>query len=266
MIDPNRLEYLILRAITMVSGDEWVPLTVGQLGNRISEIDSNAAGTSTTSLIEAMVFLESNDLISVGKYQGAPGPVIPIPYDRGQVQKSTYRSNYFGRGEFRLRLTHQGRKHLSDLAEKPADSVLVKGNYPVQTPPKLYRFHSEIERVSGELFRDGHYKQAALEAYIRVIEEVKTKSGLRVDGDPLMNQAFGCDKQTPVIQFNSLQTNAERDEQKGIMFLFKGVVGLRNSKAHSNTLFNDPSRGHEYLALASLLLRLLEIATVNPKP
>ena len=50
------------------------------------------------------------------------------------------------------------------------------------------------------------------------------------------------------------------------MFLFKGIVGLRNSKAHSNTLFNDPSRAHEYLALASLLLRLLEIAAVNPKP
>jgi uncharacterized protein (TIGR02391 family) len=120
--------------------------------------------------------------------------------------------------------------------------------------------------VSGHLFRDGHHKQAALEAYIRVIEEVKRKSGIDDDGDSRMNRAFGCDKQTPVVQFNSLQTGAERDEQKGIMFLFKGIVGLRNSKAHSNTLFNDPSRAHEYLALASLLLRLLEIATVNPRP
>jgi uncharacterized protein (TIGR02391 family) len=81
-----------------------------------------------------------------------------------------------------------------------------------------------------------------------------------------MNRAFGCDKRTPVIRFNSLQSDAERDEQKGIMFLCKGVVGLRNSKAHSNTLFNDPSRAHEYLALASLLMRLLEIAAANPKP
>jgi uncharacterized protein (TIGR02391 family) len=135
-----------------------------------------------------------------------------------------------------------------------------------QVAPGQYQFHPEIERVSGNLFRDGHYKQAALEAYIRVIDGVKMKSGLGLDGDPLMNQTFGCDKQTPVIQFNSLQSDAERDEQRGIMFLFKGVVGLRNSKAHSNTLFNDPSRAHEYLALASLLLRLLEIAGVNPKP
>ena len=114
-------------------------------------------------------------------------------------------------------------------------------------------FHSEIERVGGQLYRDGHYKQAALEAYIRVIDEVKARSAIADDGDSLMNKAFGCDKQVPVIQFNRLTTDSERDEQRGIMYLFKGIVGLRNSKAHSNRLFNDPARGHEYLALASLL-------------
>jgi uncharacterized protein (TIGR02391 family) len=133
----------------------------------------------------------------------------------------------------------------------------------VATAPDQYNFHSEIERVSGELYRDGHYKQAALEAYIRVIDQVKAVSGLSEDGDSLMNKAFGADKQAPVIQFNTLSTGAEFDEQRGIMYLFKGIVGLRNSKAHSNRLFNDPSRAHEYLAFSSLLLRLLEIAQVN---
>lgn len=124
-----------------------------------------------------------------------------------------------------------------------------------------YSFHREIERVSFDLLKDGHYKQAALEAYIRVIDEVKSRSGLPLDGDPLMNQTFGIDGgRTPVLAFNSLMSDSERDEQRGIMYYFKGIVGLRNSKAHSNTLFSDPSRAHEYLALASLLMRLLEIA------
>jgi uncharacterized protein (TIGR02391 family) len=135
-----------------------------------------------------------------------------------------------------------------------------------QVAPGQYRFHPEIEKVSGRLFRGGYYREAALNAYIRVIDDVKARSGLNLDGDPLMNRAFGFEKQTPAIQFNSLQTEAERDEQRGFMFLFKGVVGLRNSKAHSNRLFNDPNRAHEYLALASLLMRLLEIATVNRTP
>jgi uncharacterized protein (TIGR02391 family) len=150
-----------------------------------------------------------------------------------------------------------------DLLQAYIEQLEILAPPAAQTAPDQYRFHAEIEKVSGQLYRDGHYKQAALEAYIRVIEEVKRKSGIDDDGDSLMNRAFGCDKQTPVIQFNSLQSDAERDEQKGFMFLFKGIVSLRNSKAHSNTLFNDPSRAHEYLALASLLMRVLEIATIN---
>ena len=135
------------------------------------------------------------------------------------------------------------------------------------TAQDQYKFHSEIERVSGELYRTGHFKSAALEAYIRVIEQVKIVSKIPEDGDSLMNKAFACDKVTPVIQFNSLSTEAEKDEQRGFLFLFKGVVGLRNSKAHSNALFNDPLRGHDYLALASLLMRVLEIAKTNhPTP
>jgi uncharacterized protein (TIGR02391 family) len=174
---------------------------------------------------------------------------------------------YMGMTDHEIQMNHlrqtEGRKA---VLESIIEQLQILAPPAAQVAPGQYQFHLEIERVSGSLFRDGHYKQAALEAYIRVIDEVKAKSRLDLDGDPLMNQAFGCDKQAPVIQFNTLQTEAERDEQKGIMFLFKGIVGLRNSKAHSNTLFNDPSRAHEYLALASLLLRLLEIATVNPKP
>jgi uncharacterized protein (TIGR02391 family) len=127
-----------------------------------------------------------------------------------------------------------------------------------------YQLHPDIERVSGQLYRNGHYKQAALEAYIRVIDEVRSRSRLDLDGDPLMNRAFGCENQTPVIQFNSLQTPGERDEQRGFLFLYKGIVGLRNSKAHSNRLFNDPRRAFEYLALASPLMRVLEMGVVNP--
>jgi uncharacterized protein (TIGR02391 family) len=132
------------------------------------------------------------------------------------------------------------------------------------TAQDQYKFHSEIERVSGELYRSGHYKSAALEAYIRVIDQVKIASKIPDDGDSLMNKAFACDKQIPIIQFNNLGTDAERDEQRGFLFLFKGIVGLRNSKAHSNALFDDPLRGHDYLALASLLMRVLEIAKINP--
>jgi len=47
------------------------------------------------------------------------------------------------------------------------------------------------------------------------------------------------------------------------MYLFKGIAGLCNSKAHSDHPFDDPLVAHEYLALASLLMRMLEIAQIN---
>ena len=128
-----------------------------------------------------------------------------------------------------------------------------------------YAFHAEIERVGGALFRDGHYKQAAQEAYIRVIAAVKERSRLSLDGDRLINRAFGAENQIPIIQFNTLATDEERDEQKGFLYLFKGIVALRNSKAHTNRLFEDPARAHEYLALASVLLRVLETARMDPR-
>ena len=146
------------------------------------------------------------------------------------------------------------------ILESCLDQLQILAPPIVQGAPDRYQLHPEIERVSGGMFRDGHYKSAALEAYIRVIDEVKQRSGLALDGDNLMNQAFGSTNRTPALRFNSLSTDAERDEQNGFMFIFKGIVGLRNSKAHSNRLFNDPLRAHEYLAMASVLMRLLEIA------
>jgi len=121
-------------------------------------------------------------------------------------------------------------------------------------------------RTTGDLFRNGYYREAALNAFIRVIEQVKQMTGLPLDGDPLMNRAFGCDKQKPSIRLNSLSSEAAIDEQRGFMNLFKGIVGQRNLKAHTVKLFNDPFRGHEYLGLASLLMRVLETAVVAQNP
>jgi uncharacterized protein (TIGR02391 family) len=130
-----------------------------------------------------------------------------------------------------------------------------------------YSFHGEIEQVSGDLYRNGHFREAASNSFIRLIEAVKRKSALPLDGDDLMNKAFGCDKaRPPVVQFNNLASEADFDEQRGFMFLFKGIVQLRNKKAHVIETLQDPSTAHDYLALASLLMRLLDSAKVNVKP
>jgi uncharacterized protein (TIGR02391 family) len=123
-----------------------------------------------------------------------------------------------------------------------------------------YTLHPEIERMCGPLFRDGHFREAALKACIRVIEEVKNVSGLDQDGDDLMNRAFSLNKKGPVLRTNELDTAVEKDEHQGFFFLFRGFVGLRNALAHSTQDIRDATRAYEYLSLASLLMRVLETA------
>ena len=137
-------------------------------------------------------------------------------------------------------------------------SIDISRSFPLQR----YDWHNEIKAVSLKLYEDKYYPQAVEEAFKRVIKEVKRiykkKTGQVLDGDMLMNRAFGCTNQTSVIAFNALQSPEDRDEQQGIMYLFKGIVGIRNKKAHDNVILNDPARATEYLSLASLLMRLLD--------
>ncbi len=125
-----------------------------------------------------------------------------------------------------------------------------------------YDLHPSIKEVSKKRFEDGNYSDAVVSAFKEVIKRVKEhieeKVGEELDGDKAMNRAFGFEKKEPIVQFNNLQTKEEKDEQRGIMFLFKGIVGIRNRKSHENVILDDPHKAIEYLALASLLMRLLD--------
>lgn len=134
----------------------------------------------------------------------------------------------------------------------------------------VYDFHPQIKKVSWGQFEDNHFKEAIQNALVEVVDQVKIKtnypksaSGRDLDGDDLMNHVFGCDNQIPIVKFNSLATSIDKAEQRGIMNLFKGIVGIRDRKAHLNFIQNDSQKTIEYLSLASLLLRLLEENTTN---
>ncbi len=125
-----------------------------------------------------------------------------------------------------------------------------------------YDLHPRIKEVVGTKYEDGHYAEAVEAGFKEVIKRVKdyvnTKESANIDGAKAMGRAFDFYRQDPLIKFNSLQSKEEKDEQRGIAFLFKGIVGIRNRKAHENITLDDPYRALEYLALASLLMRLLD--------
>jgi len=168
-------------------------------------------------------------------------------------------SRSLNRGGILTRVKQSGKwKYLQKL---PASS-------PVDKRRKLlfrYELHPRIKEVAYQQFEDGYFKEAIQNALVEVIDQVKIQTGhpkngngRELDGDDLMNQVFGCDNHDPLIKLNDLATSLDKAEQRGMMNLFKGIVGIRDRKAHLNFIQNDPLKTIEYLSLASLLLRLID--------
>ena len=118
--------------------------------------------------------------------------------------------------------------------------------------------HSEIARAASKLYHDGHYATAVEHSVKALNDLVRSRSTLELDGVKLMQRAMGGDN--PLIKFNDLAGQSDKDEQTGFMMLFSGAVsGLRNPRAHG-FLHDAPERALEFIAFVSLLAKLLEEA------
>lgn len=120
-------------------------------------------------------------------------------------------------------------------------------------PLELSGLHPVVQKTAGELYKNGHYRQAILDTYIALVDSVKIKSGeYKLDNTPLMQNVFS--PKSPIIKVSE-----DLDEQLGFMWLFSGaVMGIRNPKAHRLVEQNDPQRTLEWLSFASVLLKVID--------
>jgi uncharacterized protein (TIGR02391 family) len=118
--------------------------------------------------------------------------------------------------------------------------------------------HPKIGEAAGKLYLDGHYANAIVDAVKALNNLVRLHSGKDLDGDKLMTTVFSPDN--PILRFNGLEDQSDRDEQKGFMMMFAGVVaGLRNPRAHK-LIQDDPEHALEFIAHVSHLAKLLDRA------
>jgi uncharacterized protein (TIGR02391 family) len=156
----------------------------------------------------------------------------------------------------------------TEISNMPKEKPEITDN--AISPIQLFdavQFHPKVVKASKSCFITSNYREAILNAFITIIEYVKEKTALDLDGDDLMNQAFSFDydkkqrKMTkyPIIYINELKNITERDEQQGMLFLCKGAVAFcRNPKAHKLAPQTNLLHTLEYLAFASLLIRRVE--------
>jgi uncharacterized protein (TIGR02391 family) len=119
--------------------------------------------------------------------------------------------------------------------------------------------HPAIASACSDTYKSGHYRESVLNAYIALVDYVKRNSGqAALDGSGLMSTVFSANK--PLLAFNDLTNNSERDEQEGFMHLFMGaVLALRNPRAHS-VLDDSPEFALDAIAFLSMLAKRLDTA------
>ena len=118
------------------------------------------------------------------------------------------------------------------------------------------QFHPKVVEASRKLFKDGHYRDAIYRAFVEVNNFVKRRAKSQLDGRKLMSTVFSPDN--PIIKLNPLETQTDKNEQEGFMYLFMGAMqGIRNPKAHENIIQNNPYIALNLIGFASLLIQTI---------
>jgi uncharacterized protein (TIGR02391 family) len=123
--------------------------------------------------------------------------------------------------------------------------------------------HAEIFKYCTRELVEEDCFGAVFEASKGLAERIRSLCGLDEDGHRLIQEAFeGSD---PMIAFNSLRTDTERNEQRGLATLMRGMFSaFRNPEAHEPKLLWHVSESDalDLLSTTSLIHRRLDTAVV----
>lgn len=129
--------------------------------------------------------------------------------------------------------------------------------------------HSDVLRFCRAEMLHDNYFHAVLEATKSLSDKIRDKTSLSGDGAELADQALAPGKAgMPFLAFNSLQTDSEQSEQKGLLNLMKGVFGtFRNTTAHAPRISWNMTEEDalDLLTMASFLHRRLDSAVRTPR-
>ena len=122
--------------------------------------------------------------------------------------------------------------------------------------------HQEVFKYCRAELLEENYFHAVLEAVKGIAERIRQLSGVGTDGAELVNQVFST--KAPILAFNTLRSETEISEQKGIANLLVGIFGaIRNPTAHApKVMWAMPEQDAiDVFALLSFVHRKLDNAT-----
>lgn len=125
--------------------------------------------------------------------------------------------------------------------------------------------HPEVLRAVSDSLENGYYQQAVEEACKALDGLVKNRSGNHELGrHELMQHVFN--ENEPILQFNKRGTEIEHSKQKGMMYLYAGVMLVTGNPGEGREFIeDDPEKAMEFISFISLLAKTLDIAEPNNK-
>ena len=156
-----------------------------------------------------------------------------------------------------------------ELVSPSHTDVFWEGALPLRAPGapglRLSDLHPELIAATGDLFVDGSYSIAVVEALLALEHRVSRQSGIDATGSELMAEAFSGEPAPIAVAV--LDGADGRAEQEGLRLLFTGVVeGLETPKRHELLHRDSPERTLEQLAMVSSLFHLLDRAYERRDP
>lgn len=123
--------------------------------------------------------------------------------------------------------------------------------------------HPRIKSVSKKLFEDGHYANAAEDAFVEINDRVKklfriVNPNQKVpDGHTAMNTVFSDNN--PLVEFCNRSTETGSNIQKGYMQMLAGAMSaLRNPKAHANITISEDDAMRRLIFASMLMYKIDE--------
>jgi uncharacterized protein (TIGR02391 family) len=102
----------------------------------------------------------------------------------------------------------------------------------------------------------GNYTGAIIAAVQLMSDVIRNKSGLDSDGQALAGVAFGGPN--PIIKLSALRTESERDAQRGVEFLLRGIyTGIRNPRSHE-LVEDSADTANALITFINWLLQLID--------
>ena len=140
-----------------------------------------------------------------------------------------------------------------------------------QTTADLWTYiHPLIQKSSKKLFENGHFANAAEDAFIEINDRTKKLFSIVKpnepipDGEAAMTTVFSSNN--PLVEFCDRGTTTGQNKQKGFMQMLAGAMSaLRNPKAHSNNETLSAEEAYRRLATASMLMYAIDDAVKYSK-